>query len=664
VKHRLAATLALRNTARAILQSDTTLPSGTWPIEKRLKRIALPLVGLIVIAAFGDFGLLKKQRVGVTGFAAPLNLAGTSAAIHNFATGRAAPGLNRFLYVDDTHSSSPDLGATLNAMVAALPSTGGAVSDNSPTPATILTTVSDGGKTVKFEFGAVNITCAVQCIHITSQGSSVEGAGDSSRFTASGSLSASVSLIYVDGTAGGPAPYDHTIKGLNLIQGRNSRVGLLKANTGVKTNISDILADGTPRHGYKMIGIELWNGFAESVRNVRCVNSASSICVGITAPDTNVSNESVQDMDVFNMTAVATNYAPTAAAPTLTDGTHILNAQVSGATGQVAKQGVTTVSGSNSPGTALNVASGSACFKGYQAWIGDGEHSGYMEWNIVSSIKSNALTLMFPTTHTHVNGERVLCGNVGISLGSNTTGIFVSPAHIESYGIGIDCQDCQDVTIDHPSIGNSVAEGGIAGDGIRLDSVRQALIVNPVINGFANAIHVTSRRPPWGSAFGVNVVGYSCETAACGGNPGNTNDGIVNNSGADPTQYGIGCNNTYPSFNLAINCSEATGPVRSLPFAEGSAPTAHSGYDLCYGDSTLHGLKCSFDGSSYTPLGSLPGLYTVSSGTGHPALPSASSYPGATAIVVDAATFSVGTCTGGGSDTMIAVSNGSAWSCH
>jgi hypothetical protein len=46
-------------------------------------------------------------------------------------------------------------------------------------------------------------------------------------------------------------------------------------------------------------------------------------------------------------------------------------------------------------------------------------------------------------------------------------------------------------------------------------------------------------------------------------------------------------------------------------------------------------------------------------------LPSASTWgAGAIVIVTDATTFTVGTCTGGGSDTMIAVSNGTSWTCH
>jgi hypothetical protein len=52
-------------------------------------------------------------------------------------------------------------------------------------------------------------------------------------------------------------------------------------------------------------------------------------------------------------------------------------------------------------------------------------------------------------------------------------------------------------------------------------------------------------------------------------------------------------------------------------------------------------------------------VYSVSS------LPSAATLGAGTQVVVtDATTFTPGACTGGGSDTMIAVSNGSSWSCH
>jgi len=45
-------------------------------------------------------------------------------------------------------------------------------------------------------------------------------------------------------------------------------------------------------------------------------------------------------------------------------------------------------------------------------------------------------------------------------------------------------------------------------------------------------------------------------------------------------------------------------------------------------------------------------------------LPAAATYAYQEVIVTDATTYTVGTCTGGGSDTMLAVSNGTSWSCH
>jgi hypothetical protein len=87
------------------------------------------------------------------------------------------------------------------------------------------------------------------------------------------------------------------------------------------------------------------------------------------------------------------------------------------------------------------------------------------------------------------------------------------------------------------------------------------------------------------------------------------------------------------------------------------------------GSSTTQNLRagqtCSFsspDSTNYLArCAAAPSLstYTVS------ALPSASIWgAGAIVEVTDAASFTTGTCTGGGSNTMIAVSSGSAWSCH
>jgi hypothetical protein len=60
---------------------------------------------------------------------------------------------------------------------------------------------------------------------------------------------------------------------------------------------------------------------------------------------------------------------------------------------------------------------------------------------------------------------------------------------------------------------------------------------------------------------------------------------------------------------------------------------------------------------------SVPAIGTILYNVG--SLPSAASLPLGTQVTVkDATTFTPGTCTGGGSDYMIAITNGSTWSCH
>jgi hypothetical protein len=72
------------------------------------------------------------------------------------------------------------------------------------------------------------------------------------------------------------------------------------------------------------------------------------------------------------------------------------------------------------------------------------------------------------------------------------------------------------------------------------------------------------------------------------------------------------------------------------------------------------GYNCSASGCTTPTWPSLGNkVYTVST------LPAASGLPAGTQLVVsDAATFTPGTCTGSGSDYMIAITNGSSWSCH
>ena len=77
------------------------------------------------------------------------------------------------------------------------------------------------------------------------------------------------------------------------------------------------------------------------------------------------------------------------------------------------------------------------------------------------------------------------------------------------------------------------------------------------------------------------------------------------------------------------------------------------------GVDSIYGQPGTFTQTQQFLNGLTPKVYTVST------LPSASSVLAGTQLEVsDATTFTPGTCTGGGSDYMIAVSNGSSWSCH
>ena len=81
-----------------------------------------------------------------------------------------------------------------------------------------------------------------------------------------------------------------------------------------------------------------------------------------------------------------------------------------------------------------------------------------------------------------------------------------------------------------------------------------------------------------------------------------------------------------------------------------------------FGGEVINGIPVVYVGASTGTGYLLSGIalpqFTVST------LPSAATYSGVAFLVTDATTFTPGTCTGGGSDTMIAVSNGTTWSCH
>jgi hypothetical protein len=110
---------------------------------------------------------------------------------------------------------------------------------------------------------------------------------------------------------------------------------------------------------------------------------------------------------------------------------------------------------------------------------------------------------------------------------------------------------------------------------------------------------------------------------------------------------GVALTNTVN--NAAITFGTGSG-------GDSTCPTPVSGSSFLCTQSS--GISASINGAPYGPI-AVNLMYTVST------LPAASSLAAGTQLTVsDATSFTPGTCTGGGSDYMIAITNGSSWSCH
>jgi hypothetical protein len=166
-----------------------------------------------------------------------------------------------------------------------------------------------------------------------------------------------------------------------------------------------------------------------------------------------------------------------------------------------------------------------------------------------------------------------------------------------------------------------VTAGSIAtlGGGSTTVSVNGTPVVNPnLINGTNTTLSVAGSNVSFnstgGGGGGVSSLQYGPNTAL---------------TGAIVESFGLGMATPSQSGNtVTIACNQATATV--------------------VGCATLP-----------APSSVLLNSYLVS------ALPSASAVgAGAMAMVTDALTTTVGTCTGGGSTIMLALSSGSVWSCH
>jgi hypothetical protein len=167
---------------------------------------------------------------------------------------------------------------------------------------------------------------------------------------------------------------------------------------------------------------------------------------------------------------------------------------------------------------------------------------------------------------------------------------------------------------------------------------------------------VTANGSGW--TYPATIVKQHNTTSDCGSPPCNV--AVTDSAGNSPGYVARTMQFNNLNVGGAITLSNTVNNA-AVTFATGSGgdstcPAPASGLSfLC---SKSSGIAASINGGGYAAL---PGtqVYTVST------LPSGSSVPAGTMLVVsDAASFTPGSCTGGGSDYMIAITNGSSWSCH
>lgn len=182
--------------------------------------------------------------------------------------------------------------------------------------------------------------------------------------------------------------------------------------------------------------------------------------------------------------------------------------------------------------------------------------------------------------------------------------------------------------------------------------------------GFGMYVHSGGSAQPSGTYDGIALdtngsSGFNVGLVMNTGSIANGQTGILLN------QYVSGNGSNSPVITMNTTGSGGTtGSFQMQAAGNGIATPCWRFFGIIGGTNFNNCL--SFSGATGFGLGtigfsgpiSLP-TFTVST------LPSASTAgAGAMVRVSDASTFTVGTCTGGGSDFMIAISNGTTWSCH
>jgi hypothetical protein len=383
-----------------------------------------------------------------------------------------------------------DLGAQFNAACADA-SAGDILYYNGHGIAATITTQVTCTKQIAWLIDNPNITSSITAFWIQVNNSLFVQRGGT--IAASASLPVGSPLILVQSNPSGGNIQDVTLAGLNLINNRNSRTGIVKIYQSIGVRVRDMVIDGL---NFFTSELELAGGFGDTVESIHGNRVGGAPCVLIQGWSTvsyNTSNDSLKDINCIGGPMVLANYNQ-GNGPNLLDSTNIIGGTNTYGGTTLAKLSVSTFANSPTAGaTSLNVQAGQGTnFRaGDLCIVGD---AGNAEENVVSSIATDTLNLMFPTFVNHSSGQRVICGTWGIIVLSNTHAIKIDSVHLQDCGDCIDLQEAKAVAIMSSTTG---ATSSLVGDGVRCDPCYGVSILDLRGGNNLNMVHVTNKQGSW-----------------------------------------------------------------------------------------------------------------------------------------------------------------------
>ena len=197
-----------------------------------------------------------------------------------------------------------------------------------------------------------------------------------------------------------------------------------------------------------------------------------------------------------------------------------------------------------------------------------------------------AVTYINPATQNSL-GDGIHIDRQNGTSGLQAVGVSIISPDVEAEGgNGIYCLDCIGLTITGMGIQNTL------GDGIHIDGGRGVNLVAGQIKGAGGCgVNITESATP---TFPAAIVNQGTQLAANAG--GNECGGAA----AAYDSLGYDGSNLYRlNREVQLGPSPGLSPAAPLTFFENTAPSGESGVDRCYGDSTSHALKCSYNNEPY-----------------------------------------------------------------